>query len=213
MKRTTKHGKEAAKPAQQPIFKTPVQELKEFKAKVLAMKHGLLIWVDLDARVSVNQTCQQANEDNSLIRDAYSFWEWTEALKAIVPLEEFGAALDEVRGKVAELWPEYKRLLKSIPDAQNAYNERYNQNCALHKVARGLRDLKEPGRRRELAARDAKIVYLYDVQKYGSFGKIARKLKIYNKHGAPSGAKAYSAYRRYKMETKTKSPPNSDTET
>jgi hypothetical protein len=194
MKRTDKHVKETAKPAQQPGFKTPAQELEEFKAKVLAMRYGLLIWVDLTARVSMNQICQQAQDDGPLIRDAYSFWEWTEALKAIVPVEEFGAALDEVRGKVAELWPEYACLLKRDPDALGAYNNRYNQNCLLHKVRRGDRELRGPGRTRKLAARDTQIVYMKDVQKY-TFGRIARELRI-------GREVAMSAYYRMKKQTR-----------
>jgi hypothetical protein len=177
MTSTSKHGKETAKPVQRSAFKAPAQELEEFKAEVLAMRYGLLIWVDLTARVSINQTCQQANEDSPLIRDAYSFGEWTEALRAVVPVEEYPAALAEVRGKVDELWPEYARLLKRDPDALSAHNKRYEQNCIMHKVRRGVRELKGPGRMRKLAGRDAQIVYMKDVQNY-SFGQIARKLKI-----------------------------------
>jgi|SRR5271157_33150 len=208
MERTNKHVKERAKPAQQPACRTPAQELEEYKAKVLAMKHGLLIWLDLDARVTINQTCPQAMEDGPLIRDAYSFSEWMEALRANVPVEKFPAALGEVQGKVDELWPEYACLLKRDPDALKAYIKRYKQNCTLHRVRRGVRDLNGPGRTRKLAARDALIVYMKDVQNY-TFGRIARKLRI-------GRAVASSAYYRMKKQTRgteTKFPLNSDTET
>jgi hypothetical protein len=212
MERTNKHVGAPAKPVQQPAFKTPAQELEEFKAKVLGMRNGLLIWVDLDARLSMNETCQQAQDDGPLIRDAYSFSEWWQALEAVVPVKELPAAAGEIHRQVAELWPEYKRLLERNPDALKTYNKRYEQNRILRKVRRGDRELQGPGRTRKLAARDARIAHMHDVQGC-SFGQIARKLKIYDKHGAPSGAKAYSAYRRYKVESETKFPPNSDTET
>jgi hypothetical protein len=51
MKRTNKHVKESAKPAQQPAFKTPAQELEQFKAKVLAMRYGGFIWLALNGRL------------------------------------------------------------------------------------------------------------------------------------------------------------------
>ena len=52
MKSTNEHAQDTAKPAQQSAFRATAQELEEFKAKVLAMKHGPIIWLDLDASVS-----------------------------------------------------------------------------------------------------------------------------------------------------------------
>lgn len=199
MKRTHKHVRENAKPTQQAAFKTPAQELEEFKAKVLAMRYGQIVQLKLDG-------CPIGL--------------WSGKLSCIVSDEEYHAADAEVRREFLEHWREYKRLLKLNPDALKAYQERQRayQEQAKSLAARAqclftVGELQRRGAPRKQVARDAKIVYLYDVQKYGSFGKIARKLKIYDKHGAPSGAKAYSAYRRYKVETETKSLPNSDTET
>jgi hypothetical protein len=141
MKRTNRHAQDTAKSAQQPAFKPPAQELEEFKAKVLAMRNGVLIWVELDARVSLNQICQQAQDDGPLIRDAYSWSAWWQALEAVVPVKELLAAAGEIHRQVAELWPEYKRLLERDPDAREAYIQRYDQNCLLHKVRPGAREL------------------------------------------------------------------------
>jgi hypothetical protein len=182
MKRTTKHAKENAK-AIQPAFKTPAQELAEFKAKVLAMRYGQIVQLKLDG-------CPIGL--------------WSGKLSCIVSDEQYHAADAEVRRGFLEHLREYKRLLKLNPDALKAYMEgqRAYQEQAKSLAARAgiftVGELQRRGAPRKQTARDAKIVYLYDVQKYGSFAKIAQKLKIYDKHGAPSGAKAHSAYRRFK---------------
>lgn len=222
MKRTDKHVKKTAKPAQ-PAFKTPAQELLEFEAKVLATKYGPVIWMALTMEESDNDP-RLLSEWVAMVLTPFpailrrSFPNTLVDKDSAAPLADrlLHAAMREVGSKVDELWPEYVGLLNRSPDELKAYRERYNQNRLPPDTIVRPRELRqEPGRPRnqKQAARDAKIVYLYDVQKYGSFGKIARKLKIYDKHGAPSGAKAYSAYRRYKVETETKSLPNSDTET
>jgi hypothetical protein len=198
MKRTNKHVKETAKPAQQPAFKTPAQRLEEFKAKVLAMRYGEYLWMILDSATN--------REISRLIGTT-------------IRLEEFPAAFREATSRVPELWPEYLRLLRLNPDALKAYQYRaaWNGTWGWRLSDRGVPHVvdvlrRTRGRPRKLADRDAKIVHMHDVGKY-SFGKIARKLKIYDKHGAPSGATAYSAYRRYKPKTETEFPLNSDTET
>jgi len=52
MTRRNKNNEESVKPVKEPAFKIPAQELEVFKAEVLAMKHGPIIWLDLDASVS-----------------------------------------------------------------------------------------------------------------------------------------------------------------
>jgi len=212
MKRTNKHGKETAKPIQQPAFTTPAQELEEFKAKVLAMRYGEAIWLHLNDYPGWDRKISETGAALNCM--TFGLIVWGKVSPTVN--QEFRAAMAEVQRKSAELWPEYARLLKRNPDELKAYQKRYNRNRRRPKpddVLHDARDLRQGrGRPRKLAARDAEIAHMHDVQGY-SFGKIARKLKIYDKHGAPSGAQAHSAYRRYKVETETKFPPNSDTET
>jgi hypothetical protein len=146
MKRTTKHGKGAAKPAQQPAFKTPAQELEEFGAKVLGMKYGEFIWRNLNA--------YPVREIGMLIGTA-------------IPIEEFSAAFREAKTKLPELWPEYMRLLRLNPDELKAYSYKvafngsweYRFNDAFY----AARDLLRPGvgAPRKQAVRDALIYSLY----------------------------------------------------
>jgi hypothetical protein len=213
MKRTNKHIKETPKPAQQPAFKTPAQELEQFKAKVLAIRYGETIWLELNAYPFEEWGRKISATGYELYIATFGLATWGK-ISATVN-EEFSAALGEVQRKADELWPQFARLLRRVPDELKAYQKRYNRNRRQpkHVVFRDARDLRqEPGRPRKLATRDAQIAYLRDVQGC-SFGQIARMLKIYDKHGAPSGAKACSAYRRYGAETETKLPLNSDTET
>jgi hypothetical protein len=148
MKRTTKHIKETAKPAQPPTYKTPAQELEEFKAKVLAMRYGELIWYQLGA---------------------YSFSEWT----TLSATGFDGKLLNELRDKSDELWPEFVRLLGLNPDALEAFQERFKQNLRLLRALQGPGRPRNP----KLALRDEQIVCMHDLGK-DSFGKIARKLRI-----------------------------------
>ena len=113
MKRTDKHVKETAKPAQQPPFKTPAQELEEFGAKVLAMRKGAAIWRNLDSQP------------------------WSDRGK-ILP----GFFDAEVERKANELWPEYARLLQCDPGALKAYRKRRKQHGLLLKVPRVVDGLK-----------------------------------------------------------------------
>ncbi|MGA3315738.1 MAG: hypothetical protein ABSC64_04790 [Candidatus Korobacteraceae bacterium] len=161
MKRTNKHVKETAKPVQPPAYKIPAQQLEEFKAKVLAMRYGELIWLGLDARVAwrVHET-----GDDRL----YSLSQWGVKFMTLVPPLEAGIALRELEGKQHELWPEYVRLLKRNPDELKAFQERYNQTKRLLNDLLGdRRDLlrQGPGAPRKLAERDALIYSLYKQEK------------------------------------------------
>lgn len=146
MKRTTKHRKEAAKPAQQPAFKTPVQELEEFCAKVLAMKYGEFIWLNLAA---------------------YPVREIGMLIGTTIPIEEFSAAFREAKTNLPKLWPEYMRLLRLNPDELKAYSYKVAFNGSweyrFNDVFYAARDLLRPGvgAPRKQAVRDALIYSLY----------------------------------------------------
>jgi hypothetical protein len=189
MKRANKHVKGTAKPVQQRAFKRPAQELQEFKAKVLALKHGPVIWCSLS---------MEESDDNMRI-----LLGWVEEVLAPFPalLSQFfpntlidtptkmaGArfladrllrqALHEVGSKVDELWPEYRSLLELNPDELKTYRDRYNQNRLPPDFAERPRELRQgPGAPRKQAARDAQIAYMKDKRNY-TFGQIARKLEI-----------------------------------
>ena len=206
MKRTSKHVKEPAKPTQQPAFKTPARELEEFKARVLATKHGPVIWMALTMEESDNDP-RLLSEWVAMVLAPFpailrrSFPNTPVDKDSAAPLADrlLYAAMREVESKVDELWPEYVGLLNRNPDELKAYRERYNQNRLPPDTVVRPRELRqEPGRPRnqKLAERDKQIVDMHDVDKY-SFGKIARKLKI-------GREVAMSAYYRMKRNTPTR---------
>ncbi len=184
-KRTMKRGKETAKSAQQPAFRTPAQELEDFKAKVLAMKHGAVIWMSLtmydvdDQRLLSEWVEMILAPFPAMLRQYFPNTCTDNRLAAPLGDELLGAAMHEVENKTDELWPEYKHLLERNPDELKAYRERYNQNRLPPDFAIRPRELPQRGRPRKqtLAERDAQIVYMKDVQNY-SFGQIAQKLNM-----------------------------------
>src|ERR1035437_1877331 len=199
MKRTNKNVKETAKPAQQSAFKTPAQELAEFKTKVLAMRYGEFIWRDLNAYPFEEWGRKLSATGYELYVGTFGLMVWGKVSPTVN--KEFMTALREIQHKADERWPEFARLLRRVPDELKAYQERYNRNrrSPNHVVLRDARDLRqEPGRPRDqkLAERDAQIVYMKDVQGY-SFGKIARKLKV-------GRSVAMSAYYRIKRNPPTR---------
>lgn len=201
MKRTDKHVKETAKPAQQPAYKTSAQELQEFKARVLAMKHGPVIWMaqtmeesDNDPRLLSEWVAMVSAPFPATLRRSFPNTPVDKDSAALLADRLLYAAMREVGSTVDGLWPEYARLLKRNPDELKAYRESYNQNRLPPNTVSRPRELRQgPGAPRKLAERDAQIVYMHDVGKY-SFGKIARKLKI-------GREVAMSAYYRTKRNT------------
>lgn len=214
MKRTNKHVKETAKPAQPPAYKTPAQQLEEFKARVLAMKHGPVIWMaltmeesDNDPRLLSEWAAMVLAPFPAILRRSFPNTLVDKDLAAPLADRLVRAAMREVGSQVDELWPEYVRLLNRNPDELKAYRERYNQNRLPPDTVVRPRELRqEPGRPRnqKQAERDAQILHMKDAQGL-TFGRIARKLRI----GREVAATAY--YRMKHEEAVTKFPLNSDT--